>query len=46
VAAQKRTTQYEFILNYELERNKEYVICYEITTINGFTDKIEYNIVK
>lgn len=46
VATQTRITQHEFILNYELERNKQYIICYEITTVNGFTDKIEYNIVK
>ena len=41
-----RTSTHEFILNYELERHQQYIICYEITTVNGFTDRVEYNIIK
>lgn len=41
-----RISQHEFVLRYELEQNKQYLLTYEITTINGFTSKKEYIIIK
>ncbi len=41
-----RTSIIDFYVNHELESTCHYKISFEITTINGFTEKKEYQIVK
>ena len=46
VTTTTRTSTHEFVLRYDLEQNKQYLLTYEIVTINGYTSKKEYKIIK
>jgi hypothetical protein len=40
-----RSCEHRFLLKYELDKEKYYVLHYAITTVNGYQQEVSYNII-